>query len=182
MPTAITHAVVGAALAPLAPRPLRRVRLALALAAVAALPDLDVVAFRFGIPYAHALGHRGLSHSLPFAALLAVVLTRVLYGSALGVGSRRWWALVGLFFIAAASHGLLDACTDGGLGVGLFLPLSEARIFFPWRPLAVSPLSVRAFLGQRGWAILSNEIAWVWLPAAAALGLVLALRRWKGER
>ncbi len=178
MPSAFTHAIVGAALTPLAPRPLRRLRLAVALAAVAALPDLDVVAFRFGIPYAHPLGHRGFSHSLLFAALLAAVVPRLVY-PAVRLGTRRWWAVAALCFAAIASHGVLDACTDGGLGVGFFIPVSAARIFFPWRPLTVSPLSVHAFFSPRGGAILANEIAWVWLPTAAALGALLALRWWR---
>jgi inner membrane protein len=179
MPSAITHAVVGAALTPLAPRPLRGLRLAVALAAVAALPDLDVIAFRLGIPYAHPLGHRGFSHSLLFAAVVALVLPRLVC-PAVRAGTRRWWAVVLLGFAAVASHGLLDACTDGGLGVGLLIPVSEARFFLPWRPLAVSPLSVRAFFSPRGWAILSTEVVWVWLPIALALGVLLARRRYKG--
>jgi inner membrane protein len=35
------------------------------------LPDFDVVGFRFGIRYADFWGHRGFTHSLIFAALLA---------------------------------------------------------------------------------------------------------------
>ena len=35
----------------------------------AMLPDADVIAFHFGIPYVHPLGHRGLTHSIVFAAL-----------------------------------------------------------------------------------------------------------------
>lgn len=34
------------------------------------LPDLDVLAFRFGIPYAAEFGHRGVSHSLALARYL----------------------------------------------------------------------------------------------------------------
>mgnify|MGYP001422091142 CR=1 FL=1 len=59
MPSALTHAYVGAALAALAPRWLRGVRFALLLAALAAAPDLDVIAFAVGIPYEHRFGHRG---------------------------------------------------------------------------------------------------------------------------
>ncbi|HEU4994167.1 MAG TPA: metal-dependent hydrolase [Gemmatimonadaceae bacterium] len=40
-------------------------------AACAALPDLDAIGFWMGIPYDHMLGHRGLTHSLTFAALIA---------------------------------------------------------------------------------------------------------------
>ena len=34
------------------------------------LPDADVLAFQFGIPYASMFGHRGFSHSIFFALLV----------------------------------------------------------------------------------------------------------------
>ncbi len=72
MPTALTHALVGAALAPAAARPMSRGAVALVLGVLAVLPDIDVVAFRLGIPYEHSLGHRGFTHSLAFAVLAGV--------------------------------------------------------------------------------------------------------------
>ncbi len=40
----------------------------LATAAVCSvLPDIDVLAFHFGIPYASEFGHRGFTHSIFFA-------------------------------------------------------------------------------------------------------------------
>jgi inner membrane protein len=181
MPSAFTHAFVGAALTPLAPRPDRGARLAVELAVVSMLPDLDVIAFAFGIPYAHPLGHRGLSHGLPFAAGLALLLPLVLHRDA-RPGSRRWWALVGLFFAACASHGLLDACTDGGLGVGLLLPFSNARVFFPWRPIAVSPIGVGAFFGEWGLRVLRSELIWIWLPVGALSAALILVRRHRVHR
>src|ERR1700686_2201524 len=35
------------------------------------IPDIDVIGFRFGIRYGDFWGHRGFTHSLIFAALLA---------------------------------------------------------------------------------------------------------------
>jgi inner membrane protein len=76
-----------------------------------------------------------------------------------------------------ASHGLLDAFTDGGLGVALVSPLTNARFFFPWRPIVVSPISILGFFEQRSVAVLRSELLWVWLPLAG-LGLAgLAVRR-----
>src|SRR5438477_13211390 len=52
-----------------------------AFAALAMLPDADVIAFAFGIPYEHPFGHRGATHSFVFAlfiAALAFVLARPL--------------------------------------------------------------------------------------------------------
>jgi inner membrane protein len=182
MPSAFTHAVAGAAIASLAPSPYRSVRLSLVAALAAVAPDLDVIGFRFGVPYADALGHRGLSHSLGVALIAA---------SAVWLWSTRqrarWSAASAALFVvlwlACASHGLLDACTDAGLGVGFFIPFDDRRYFLPWRPIRTSPLSVQEFFTGQGAAILSNEMRLVWLPsvlliAGGALGRRLSRRRW----
>jgi len=133
-------------------------------AACSALPDLDVIGFRFGIAYGDLLGHRGLSHSLPFAALVAPALAFALFRD------PRWrpqrLRLTALLFVATASHGLLDAMTTGGLGVALFSPFDTTRYFFPFRPILVSPIGISSFLSARGLQVLGNEVLWLWLPAA----------------
>ena len=88
----------------------------LAWPALAVAADLDVIAFRLGVPYAAPFGHRRATHSLAFAAVLAVLYVLALHRE-LRPLSRAWWVLFGVAFAAGASHGLLDACTDGGLGV-----------------------------------------------------------------
>lgn len=147
--------------------PVPRRTLCIVAAALAVLPDLDVLAFRLGIPYAHPLGHRGVSHSLAFAFVAAfpaaLWLTR-----RLGPGQLARVTLV--LALATASHGLLDALTDAGLGVGFFLPFHDARVFFPWRPLATSPIGVGAFFRGPAASILANEVVFVWVPVLLALG------------
>ena len=139
-----------------------------------AIPDLDVIGFRFGIPYGAFWGHRGFTHSLVFAALLA--------GATMIVGFPRGAPELGrlpLFlylFLATASHGVLDAMTNGGLGVAFFSPFDTSRYFLPWRPIQVSPLSFGRFASTRGYLILQNELLWIWLPAGLFAGLVLMLR------
>jgi inner membrane protein len=176
VPTAFTHGFVAAALVPLAPRDLSRVRLGVVLIGLAVLPDLDVIGLRLGIPYAHPLGHRGFSHSLPFAALAGLLCTKLLCPSATAL-SARWWQLAGLAALATASHGVLDAFTDAGLGIGFGIPFDMERHFFAWRPLATSPLSPSAFLSSRGTEILTNEIRWVWAPVAVVTAMAFAARR-----
>ncbi len=172
MATILTHAVVGSALAPLAPAGVSRVRLACALAVVSVLPDLDVLAFRLGIPYQHPLGHRGFSHSLLFAALLAALVARFEF-KAIAAWSRPWWRLFFVLFVATASHGILDAFTNGGLGIGFLIPFSTERFFAPVRPLPVSPIGVdRSIVG-----ILGIEVLYVWLPVLALLGAFLFANR-----
>jgi inner membrane protein len=173
MPSAFAHATVGASFAAALPLSSRPIWVPIALALVAAAPDLDVIAFRFGIPYEHILGHRGLSHSLFFAALV-------------GVASLPLWRIAKierarlaatLTFFAVASHGLLDTFTDAGLGVALFAPFTDARYFSPFRPLMTSPLSARAFFSAHGLSILGNELIWIGPVALlAGLGGLLARR------
>ena len=129
MPSVFTHVVVGGALAGASPAP--RLRLALVLAVLSALPDADVIGLRLGIPYGHPLGHRGFTHSIAFALLCGGV-TPWLAGRPWRSGERRGWQLAALGFLATLSHGVLDAFTNGGLGVGFLIPLSAERFFFPW--------------------------------------------------
>jgi len=172
MPSAITHALVGAALAAGAPRRLPRTRLALTLGFLAAMPDLDVIGLRLGIPYDHVLGHRGITHSLAFAVLVGAAV-----GMALFRAREARGAAVAFSILAIASHGFLDAFTDAGLGIGFLLPLDPGRHFFAFRPLQTSPLSVSGFLTARGAAILRNEMLWVWTPTLIGLGLIALGRR-----
>ena len=117
-------------------------------AVVAALPDLDAVGFRFGVAYGDVLGHRGLTHSLAFAAALSAAIVWTAFPSGMGPVPRgQLWLYV---FLATASHGMLDALTNGGLGVAFFAPFHNARYFFPFTPIEVSPIGVRAFFTGRG--------------------------------
>ena len=174
MPTLVSHAVVGAAFACAAPPTVRLGSFALVAATVSALPDADVLGFALGIPYSHPLGHRGLSHGLPFALTLGALASLWLRGR-----NRPHALALGILLAAAcASHGVLDAATDGGLGIGFWLPFSDARYFLPWRPIPVSPLEPAAFFSAQGAAIMAVEIAWVWIPALTlAAGVAWTRRR-----
>lgn len=118
----------------------------------AVLPDLDVIGFKLGIRYADLLGHRGFSHSLLFALLMG------LFGAALAPWLRcSRPAAFGVGLAAVASHILLDAMTNGGLGVAALWPLDKARYFLDWRPIRVSPLNLRVFFGRQGLEVLISE-------------------------
>lgn len=138
----------------------------------AIIPDIDVVAFQFGIPYGSDYGHRGFSHSLFMAAGIAA--TGALCCARLHAGFLRAFLFL---FAACASHGLLDAFTNGGSGIALLWPLSPQRFFAPVTPIEVSPIGLSRFLTPRGAAVLASEILWVWLPCAAAALVAIALRR-----
>lgn len=176
MPTVMSHAAVAWGLAraarPLSPAPALAAARERACAVVAMLPDLDVLAFSVGIPYAHPLGHRGASHSLVGAVVIGLVawltLRRVLREQE---DARPGGLDLGLLVLAAASHGLLDMLTDGGKGVGLFVPFDAARHFWPVQPIPVSPIGLFGFLAH-GLPVLAWEVALLW--PVAALGAAVA--------
>lgn len=172
MPSIITHAVVPLIVGAAMGRRHISARLLIMGAVLAALPDADVISFKLGIAYTDTWGHRGAAHSIAFALAISC-LASVFYKS-LHTSLGR---CLSFLFLAAVSHPLLDACTDGGLGVALFWPFSELRWFMPFRPIEVSPIGLTQFLSQRGWAVLQSEILWVWLPTLG-LAAVLLAGRW----
>lgn len=175
MATIVSHGVAALAVAACFYRPEIPGRVWAVGVLSSILPDLDVVGFRLGIRYGDLLGHRGLSHSLCFAALWSALL--VLAAFRRGVPAIRPPVLWAFLFLATASHGLLDALTDGGLGVAFFSPFLTARYFFPWRPVRVSPIGVAWFFTGQGTAILGNELWWIWLPSALLAALAWFLGR-----
>lgn len=131
--------------------------------ACAVLPDLDALGLWLGIPYEHPFGHRGFTHSLPFAVALAGAAA--LLAPAAGVQSAfAFWLLL----VSAASHGLIDGMTNGGLGIAFLSPLSRRRRFLPWRVIEVSPLRPSALFSRRGLQVLRSEMRWVWAPCLLA--------------
>ena len=128
----------------------------------AVLPDADVIGFRFGISYADAFGHRGFSHSFVFALLMGCIGFGV---SPLFLrGSRLMGFTVG--FLAVSSHILLDAMTNGGLGVAALWPFDQTRYFCDWRPIRVSPFGLKAPPVATGLAVMLSELRWVWAPCS----------------
>jgi inner membrane protein len=172
MPTILSHPAVPLAIGLGLGTRVIPPRLLVAGVLASIVPDFDVVGFGFGIAYADAAGHRGLSHSIAFAALLGALAL---------IGARTLrappWVCFVFVFVAALSHGLLDMLTNGGLGVALWWPLSEERLFFPVQPIQVSPLGIRVF-SSAGLRVFESEALWVLLPGL----LVFALLRWRKSK
>lgn len=161
MPSIFTHAAValgiGACFYPSIPKQ------ALVIGTVcSAVPDLDVIGFSFGIHYGDFLGHRGFTHSLMFAAILAAAATLLFLDGKAHV--HNLFLLWVYLFLATASHGFLDAMTDGGLGVAFFAPLNTTRYFLPWAPIRVAPIGLFRFFSMRGLSVFLSELVWVWIP------------------
>ena len=158
MPTILTHAALPLIAAwGLGPKRVSP-RLAMTGAVVAVLPDLDVIVRLFGISADSPLGHRGISHSLAAALLLAVA------GSWLLGPRPPWRSSLPFLFPAGLSHGLTDMLTDGGKGIALFWPVSDARLFAPFRPVEVSPILLRGIESGKLPIVLASEAIWVLLP------------------
>ena len=139
MPTIMTHAVVAWGLGRVLTRFHRLPwRLWFLAAGLAMLPDLDVLAWPLGIPWGSPWAHRGLTHSLTASVkrlrtLVAVLTAAVLVS--LGVAALahrgpglRFSGCWGLLAIAMASHGILDALTDGGPGVAFLAPFDDTTL------------------------------------------------------
>ena len=173
MPSAFSHAFVGAALGALFRRPGPPARFWLAGTACAVVPDLDIIGLWLGVPWGSMLGHRGLTHSLTFAAALGAVVTALLFRGPDWRGRRlSVWLFLAL---ATASHGVLDAMNNAALGVAFFAPFDATRYFLPWRPIPVSPFAFR-FFSARGLVVFEAELLMIWLPAAIVAGVAWAVR------
>ena len=179
MASVISHAVAAAAIGCAAGPPEAPGRFWAAVIACAVIPDLDAIGFRLGIPYGSVFGHRGITHSILFALLTAAVAMAV---TASGTPAEFRNRVLLTFCLAALSHGLLDAATNGGLGVAFFSPFSNHRYFFPLRVIEVSPIGIRPFFSARGLEVLRSEAVWIWLPSAVLAGIVWIIRHLRGVR
>jgi inner membrane protein len=172
MASAITHFIVGAAVA-LPARfdgVLPRWALPVTCGLLGAAPDLDTpLMFALDIPRGSLFSHRGFFHSPFFWALFCSALAAMIAG-------RAWLPLAALWTAAAITHPLLDMLTDGGSGVMLLFPVSEARLFFPWRPIRVSPLGIAQFFERAG-PILRSEAPFDF--AAVLLGILVRMAKFQ---
>lgn len=172
MTTIMTHAFVGAAMVIGVKNTLPKSLLfptAFYAAVIAMVPDLDVIAFNFGISYGSPFGHRGLSHSLVFAltvALIAMLYIRLRSRIPARTNQKSYAICFGLLFLSIASHPLLDMLTDGGLGCALFAPFDWGRYFFPVTPIPVSPIGIHGNIAD----VFLWELAMVW-PIFIALAI-----------
>lgn len=130
-------------------------------------PDFDTITMRaFDIPYRSFFGHRGFFHSPFFLTLFAALIAALVARNKLSTLP----ALASLWAAAAITHPLLDMLTDGGGGVMVLFPFSTRRLFFPWRPIHVSPLEISRFGAVAG-RVLRSELPF----CLAAIGIGAAV-------
>lgn len=170
MASAFSHAVVALSLGKAPRSPFLTLPIVLLGTVCSIVPDVDVVGFPFGIQYGDLWGHRGMTHSLFFAGLFSAILIGLCFHQK---PTSIKGGLFIYFFLCTASHGVLDAMTNGGLGVAFFSPFDTSRYFFSWRPVLVSPIGIGEFFSEYGLRVLISEAIWIWLPS---LALYLLLR------
>ncbi len=102
------------------------------LTGAAALPDIDLFLLpALGVPESITLGHRGATHSLLFALVVALIVSLIL--GAMHLPLRR---IVPAAILAVGSHAILDSLTRGP-GVIWLWPFSDARMpTLPILPIA----------------------------------------------
>lgn len=133
---------------------------------LSALPDADVLGFLMGVAYESPWGHRGATHSIVFSMMIAALVT-VLFFRDYFQSKARLLAVFAILSLSAISHGVLDAFTNGGLGISFFWPFDDARYFFPYHPVQVSPIGISAFFSEYGLKVLLSELVFIILPTTA---------------
>ncbi len=123
------------------------------------IPDIDVIGFHYAIKYESQWGHRGFTHSVFFAFLVGLIAAY--FSNFLKAKHLHVFLFA---FASMLSHGILDACTSGGLGVEFWWPFNETRYFFPFRKIRVSPIGIQNFFSERAFIVLKSEIIYIWIP------------------
>ncbi len=167
MPTPISHAAVGFAIAAWTQPRMPTRRVGIVAAACAALPDIDAIGWPLHIPNTSLFGHRAITHSLTFALVVAVAATLICFRGSQWTQVRGRMAIV--LGLALVSHACLDALSTYSVGVEFFAPFSQQRFRFPWTPLGAPGGSV---LGQ-----LAQEAIFILLPAVLVGWLGIKARR-----
>lgn len=176
MASAFAHALSATALRAVTPQLPTGYKLLVLGVVCSILPDFDSIGYLLGIPYSSPWGHRGITHSISFALLVGVILTWLFYRNS-ELSRTGYYLVVFYLFIVTASHGLLDAMTNGGLGIAFFAPFDNNRYFLPYRPIAVSPIGIRSFFSEWGQRVILSELIWIGIPCT-----FLLFTGWVGRR
>ncbi len=164
MPSLISHAIAGIAIG--VALSVRHPNEAIICSSVIAsvFPDIDGIAFVLGIPYNNFFGHRGFFHSIFFAFILSFLILHIGFHY-IELFTKTWLFHYTIFFLLTLSHSILDAMTEGGMGVAFFSPFSQKRYLLPWRPMIACPLRIRDFFSEWGKIVLKSELICIWLPS-----------------
>ena len=165
MATIFSHFVLGWGAYRFAERGRDESRLGpLVAGALSVLPDLDSLGLMAGIPYGDPWGHRGMTHSLAFAAVVGTLAALALRRRVAFPGGFA--GLAATLALITASHGVLDGLTDGGLGIAFFAPFDPTRHFLPIQPIPASPITGDPF-DAGVLSVVAVEIPMIWTSSIA---------------
>lgn len=170
MATIYTHALVGLGLAKVLTSRRKPILFWVLAGFLPMVPDFDVFSYS---AYGSVMGHRGFTHSLCFALGTGFLIAGLTYRHF----KMKFWLLCGLFFLITASHGILDAFTNGGFGIPLLWPFDERR-YGPYGPINVADIAFE-FPDPRTSRAVRTELLYVWLPTMVLVGLVATYRRFR---
>lgn len=142
MPT-VGHAIIGFATARAQARSGRELVTGMVVyGALAVAPDLDLLPALLGHPSLVPLGHRGATHSLAAAAVVASVAALV------GPRGRRGVTALAAF-VAVASHALVDPLNADSTGTAILWPFAAVRLTWgAFHPIPITPVGLDALRGE----------------------------------
>ena len=170
-----THAVAGAVVARVVPRPPRSTWFVPLAALISVLPDLDILAAH--TPLEYLLLHRGFTHALPvlpLEALLLVLPCRPLWRRGV-TGAWRKRSVWLFAFLLLLMHVWLDCVTT--YGTMIFQPFSDYRLrlngLFIVDALLLAPLVVVLAVGRTrfGRSLAMCGLCWLLLYPAVCVGV-----------
>lgn len=141
----------------------------------AVLPDLDVF-FKHIVDYNHPafeyLEHRGITHSILYATLWAILITGIFHRK-----QKKKHLFILFYFLCTISHGILDAFTTGGDGIGFLMPFSTERYFTPYKIIQVSPIGISRFFSEWGVRVIKSELLYIGIPSILFYGFGIILNK-----
>jgi inner membrane protein len=169
MPTPITHIIASLPMNSTVMRKTNIRKILFWSFVVAIVPDIDLFGNFFNVSINNIFGHRGFTHSLLFAFLLATLISLIFWRE-FKTDRKRWLLIFFNFLMVALMHPFLDACTDRNYGVALFSPFSNHRYSLPWAPINDKALGIWNYYFLGWWEIFKVEaviiivaIAYTWL-------------------
>lgn len=164
MPSPLTHLIVSVPINALIMKQENKKKIIFFSFFAAIAADFDYVGYLFNFGNLSFFGHRGFTHSIFFAIVIATLICIVFFRN-VDFKSKAFLFLLFNFFLAALSHPLLDYLINQNNGVALFFPFSTERFSFPFAPINEEICSAFEYYRKYFWLVLKVEIIYLIFPA-----------------
>lgn len=164
MPTPITHlfaaipvniAIMGA---------VNKKKIILLSLIISILPDLDLIGYFLGLPISSFLGHRGFTHSI-FFALVVALMANLLFFPDIKTKDKRFKLLFLNFLFVALTHPLLDFLVNRNTGVALLSPFVLTRFASPIAPIVEESVGILNYYHFYFKEVVKVEFFYIILPS-----------------